>query len=260
MFYPSEPDELRTMISLYLTEASPDQSYSKIIGVVVPHAGYVYSGATAAYSYKSIAKDRRRRFVIVGPKHSGYPWDTCIYPDGLWKTPLGLAPIDMPGAKEMLGENSGVSSYDGHEDEHSIEVQVPWLQYLFGPEMKFVPVSMGDQSIERARNVANGLSKIWRRFLVVASSDLTHYESSEAVNRKDFEAIKAIEELDVDGFYRVLQRERISACGYGPIASLMLLTKKLGGKMQLLHHSNSGDVSGDHSSVVGYPSIIAYLP
>lgn len=260
MFYPSNPEETKVMIAEYLLRAGHDETFSRLIGVVVPHAGYVYSGPTAAYSYNAIAKDSRRRFVIIGPKHSGFPQDSCIYPSGAWKTPLGDAMIDEKNAKILIETDSGIPSVDGHEGEHSIEVQVPWLQHLFGESMRFVPICMGDQSLSSVEKIVDGLVKISDEAIVVASSDLDHYESASTVTQKDMEAIEAIESLDPGKLYEVVRKKRISACGYGPIASLMVLTRKLGGKMRLLHHSTSGDVSGDYSSAVGYSSIVAYIP
>ena len=247
------------MIDQLLLSAGPAQQYGHIIGVIAPHAGYVYSGGTAAHSFRQLEGGDRKRFVIVGPIHSGYPWETCNYPSCSWVTPMGEAKIDASLARTLLDSDAGIESYEGHDDEHSIEVQVPWLQALFGDLMSLLPISMGDQGLKRVEKLASALLSVSNECVVIASSDLTHYEPGDSVERKDRLAMEAIESLDVTRFYRVLRDSLISACGYGPIATLMLLTKGLGGRIRRLNHSNSGDVTGDYSSVVGYPSMVAYL-
>jgi len=230
-----------------------------VIGVVVPHAGYIYSGNTASYSYNAIKEDSRRKFLIIGPKHSGFPYSTCVYPSGTWSTPLGRCRIDDEGVRAITSTQKDIEiSESAFDEEHSIEVQLPWLQFLFGDSCMILPVSMGDQSMERAGELASAIGDLPTDHVVIASSDLTHYEPSRSADLKDSEMIKAIESLDVEAFYSTMQRINASACGYGPIATLMLLTKRLNGKITLLNHSNSGDETGEYSSVVGYASFVAY--
>ena len=259
MFYPAGRDELRGMIDNLLSRSYGIAAKGDIIGVVVPHAGYIYSGYTASFAFNLIKNDKRRKFIIIGPKHSGYPYETFYYPAGTWETPLGNCKIDVEAIKQMQTiRNAPLASEIAFDDEHSIEVQVPWLQYLFNDGCSILPISMGDQSLEMANGLAPVVSDLMQDRLIIASSDLTHYEPARKADAKDSELIKAIESLDVVSFYNVMDRINATACGYGPIATLMLATKRMNGKIELLHHSNSGDSSGDYSSVVGYAAFVAY--
>ncbi|MCL4451677.1 MAG: AmmeMemoRadiSam system protein B [Candidatus Thermoplasmatota archaeon] len=259
MFYPAGRDDLSGMIDQLLSRSRDVAEFRKIIGVIVPHAGYIYSGYTASFAFNAIKKDGRRKFVLVGPKHSGYPYGTYFYPEGAWETPLGSCKIDEDALNYLHSMRNHIrASAEAFGEEHSIEVQVPWLQYIYKEDCEILPISMGDQSLERAEELAPVLEGLSQNRIIVASSDLTHYEPARMANAKDSDMIKAIESLDVASFYTVMERINASTCGYGPIASLMLLTRKLGGKMKLLNHSNSGDSSGDYSSVVGYASFVAY--
>ena len=259
MFYPAGRDELRGMIDNLLSRSYGITKTGDIIGVVVPHAGYIFSGYTASFAYNLIRNDERRKFILIGPKHSGYPYETYFYPAGTWETPLGACKIDAEASKEMQSiPNAPKASELAFDDEHSIEVQVPWLQYLFNNDCSILPISMGDQGLEKAKKLAPVVSGLTQDGIIIASSDLTHYEPARKADAKDSELIKAIESLDVGSFYNVMDRINASACGYGPIATLMLVTRKLNGRIELLNHSNSGDTSGDYSSVVGYAAFVAY--
>jgi AmmeMemoRadiSam system protein B len=259
MFYPARQDELNAMIDNLLSRSYGIKKTGEIIGVVVPHAGYIYSGYTASFAYNLIMNDDRRKFILIGPKHSGYPYGTYFYPDGAWETPLGNCKIDAGAVSDLQSlRNAPKASEAAFYDEHSIEVQVPWLQHLFDDSCGILPISMGDQSLERAKELAPVVSEILQDRLIIASSDLTHYEPARKADVKDSELIKAIESLDVQSFYSAMDRINASACGYGPIAALMLVTRELKGRIELLNHSNSGDASGDYSSVVGYASLVAY--
>lgn len=259
MFYPADRHDLSGMIDKLLSRSKEVAEFRNIIGVIVPHAGYIYSGYTASFAFNAIKKDGRRKFVLVGPKHSGYPYGTYFYPEGEWETPLGNCRIDEDALNYLHSIRNQIrASAEAFSEEHSIEVQVPWLQYIFKDDCEILPISMGDQTIERAEELAPVLEGLHQDRIIVASSDLTHYEPAKKADAKDSEMIKAIESLDVVSFYSTMERINASTCGYGPIASLMLLTRKLNGRIKLLNHSNSGESSGDYSSVVGYASFVAY--
>ena len=259
-FYPSGKKELERMLASFFDEAKKEvKERENIIGIVVPHAGYIYSGLTAAYAYASLSKNLRKTFVIIGPNHTGYGSEVSVYPSGKWKTPLGEVEVDSEFVKEIL-KNCKFAEEDeaAHIYEHSIEVQLPFLQFLYGNEFKIVTICLMNQSLEVAECLANALIKIGKDFLIVVSSDLNHYESYEVTQRKDMELINAIISLDLKNFYKTLKNSNISACGYGAIATLMSLTKKLNGKIELLRYSTSAEVSKDYSAVVGYSALIAF--
>ncbi len=237
----------------------------QVLGVVCPHAGYVYSGAVAANAYFSLAVDGKPDTVVVlGPNHTGYGNPLSAMREGAWRTPLGDVEIDTEVADAVASE-VGLVDFDevAHRHEHSIEVQLPFLQYLYGSGFRFVPICFLMQDLASAMDVGRGLAEALanRNAVVVASSDFTHYESQASVDRKDAAALKAVEELDERQFYQVLESQNVSACGYAPIAALMTYAKALGAKKaEVLSHKTSGDVTGDKSSVVGYASVVIKKP
>ncbi|MCS7127172.1 MAG: AmmeMemoRadiSam system protein B [Thaumarchaeota archaeon] len=229
--------------------------------LISPHAGYVYSGPVAAHGYLELSKRRRPRTVlVVGPNHYGIGSDVSIYPGGRWSTPLGDIEIDGE-LVSRLAAASDIFTLDevSHEREHSIEVQVPFIQFVYGEGVKLVPVCMLDQTKEAAVEVGRALAEAIERpeeVAVIASSDFTHYEPHEEAVRRDSAVISRILNLDVDGFYRTMREVDATLCGYGPIAAVMYYAKlKSFAKTRLLKYATSGDTSGDRSSVVGYASI-----
>jgi AmmeMemoRadiSam system protein B len=252
MFYPGNGEELRRLIS-QLTPKVPDSKLDAM-GVVVPHAGYVYSGGVAAKVYASI--QGAPTFVILGPRHS-WEGSAIAVSTQPWKTPLGVVDVDHD-LIDMLPP--GIIDHDevAHDREHSIEVQVPFLQYFF-KDFKIVPIAMGLQDYETAREMADELTaaveKYPKKVVIVASSDFTHYEPAEAAKRKDRLLIERIERLDVPGFYDEIASLNATCCGYGPIAAMMLSCKRRGAtKAELLAYATSGDVTGDRE-VVGYAGL-----
>ncbi len=259
LFYPRSPEEVKSMLERFFGMVKPASVPGRIIGIVVPHAGWIYSGLTATHSYAAIREQDRRSFIIIGPNHQGYPSYAAVYPDGFWKTPLGSARINERLSNVVAGGGNVRRDTSAHSGEHSIEVQVPFLQHMYGEKFDFVPVVLGRQDMEIARMLSDTLNPMIPESVVVVSSDLTHYESHETVVEKDKIAMNAIESLDVNEFYDVIRKEHVTACGYGAIAVLMNMTRKLGGKIITLHHSTSGEASGDYDAVVGYPSMLAYV-
>ncbi|WP_229657392.1 MEMO1 family protein [Thermogymnomonas acidicola] len=259
-FYPNDEEQVISMLAGFEKRARPEEIPGKVIGVIVPHAGYIYSGLTAMYSYRALSRSQSRDFLIIGPNHNGYPSYSAVYPEGVWLTPLGRARVDEDLARDLCTKSRNiVSDKLAHAMEHSIEVQVPFLQYLFGDDFSFVPVAMGDQGPQASEELYRSISALRRDVVLIASSDFTHYEPHEVVVKKDMELIERIIDLDIEGFYRTLRARGVTACGYGPIAVLMHITAELGGRMKLLHHSTSGEASGDMNATVGYGSVVAYL-
>ncbi|MHB1908856.1 MAG: AmmeMemoRadiSam system protein B [Nitrososphaerales archaeon] len=275
-FYPDDPDELTKEIKRCFSdkvagtgvsnfEIPKSSESSKVECFVVPHAGYSYSGPVAAHSYHAanqILWCKKTTVIVVGPNHYGIGNSVALSPHDYWLTPLGSVKIDKQGTDRLLAA-SGMFTLDtiAHSREHSIEVQLPFAQYL-GKSFSFVPICLALQDLNTAKKIARALSEIIQNsenehfFLVLGSSDLTHYESQQSANSKDEKLIEKICNLDLQGFYTVLERNNISACGYGCIATLMELARLLDKKKgNLLKYATSGDVTGDKRSVVGYSAV-----
>lgn len=231
-----------------------------VIGLVCPHAGYMYSGPVAAHAYYRLAIDGKPDVVVLlGPNHTGYGSALAVMNEGFWRTPLGDVEVDGESANRIVRESRIVDVDDSaHRLEHSIEVQLPFLQCLYGSEFKIVPICFLMQDLTSAREVGQAVAKVLagKNALIVASSDMTHYEPHERAEKKDRLALKAVEEMDEAKFYSTIEAHNMSICGYGPITALITAAKILGAKeAKLLCHKTSGDVTGDYSSVVGYAAL-----
>ena len=255
-FYPGRPGELREMIR-QMTDSKADRK--EVIGVVSPHAGFIYSGPVAGAVFSAIKFTDT--FIIIGPNHRGMGKPLSITTGGSWETPLGEVQIDSGLAKAMLASSAGLEEDTlAHRYEHSLEVQLPFLQY-FKPDVKIVPIVLAQaapqvyQGIGRA--VAGVLKSRGEAVVIVASSDMTHYEPHESAKAKDKKAIEAILSLDAEELVRRIGRYDISMCGYAPVISLITAALEMGaGRTELVKYQTSGDVSGDYTSVVGYAGII----
>jgi len=231
-----------------------------IVGLVVPHAGYMASGPIAAHAYHHLAEDGKPDVIVIfGPNHTGHGSALSIMNDGAWRTPLGDVEIDTETADKILQSSSIVDVDDrAHVYEHSIELQLPFLQYLYGSGFKFVPICFMMQDLESSREVGKAVVSALKgkNGLVIASSDLTHYEPQERAEKKDRMAIDAALELDEERYYNTVGAYGISTCGYGPVVAAITAAKELcAKKTELLSYGTSGDVLGDRSAVVGYASI-----
>jgi AmmeMemoRadiSam system protein B len=232
----------------------------KLVGLICPHAGYAYSGSVAANAYYELAQDGRPdTLVILGPNHTGYGSAIALMNEGFWRTPFGDVEIDGETANQIVGETHIVDTDDSaHRFEHSIEVQLPFLQYLYGSDFKFVPICFLMQDLQSAVEVGKALIKVLatKNAVVIASSDLTHYEPQAGAERKDMAALKAVQALDEKLLFSTIEEQNISACGYGPITALITFAKGVGVKeAKLLSHRTSGDIINDYSSVVGYAAV-----
>ena len=259
-FYPdNKRDLIKEIEEKFSNKKFGPGSVSKerdVIGLIVPHAGYAYSGYVAAHAYARISS--KKTFVIIGPNHTGFGGSVSVAPHDYWETPLGKVKVNLEFAKSIV-KNSEYATLDelAHMQEHSIEVQLPFLQYLFDNKFSIVSICLLDQRKEVAKDLAKAILAVKKDFILIASSDFTHYESQEMVEKKDAMLIEAIKTLDLEEFYRVLRYYNISACGYGAIAVLMEVTRLLRGKIKLVKHMTSGDVTGDYSAVVGYTAMVS---
>jgi AmmeMemoRadiSam system protein B len=229
----------------------------KLVGLVCPHAGYMYSGPIAARSYFELARDGKpEKIVIIGPDHNQLGTYAAIMREGIWETPLGQVEVDKETAT-TISRASDILDIDDrpHVREHSIEVQLPFLQYVLNTRFEFVPISMTMGDLETSTEVGKAVGEALKgeNALIIASSDMTHYESAESAKRKDRLAIDAILALDDAGLQETVESHGISMCGHGPVASMIAASKILDAKSaQLLGYSTSGDITGDSGQVVGY--------
>jgi len=263
-FYPRRKEDLENMITNCIDHKYGPGSKSilsdeRIFGIICPHAGYVYSGPTACYSYKSIASQNPELAIIIGPNHFGIGKDVATMVDAQWKTPLGLIQVDSELAKQVSKISKFIKIDDySHSQDHSLEVQIPMLQKILSNDFQIIPIILRAQHMDIAIDVGNAVAEIAKRknTIIVASSDFTHYEENSFAYQQDKALIEPILEMDVERFYQVLREKRVTACGYGAMASVMIACKNLGAtKGELLSYATSGDISGNTESVVGYCAI-----
>jgi hypothetical protein len=267
-FYEGTKESLKRQIEeCFLHELGPgklpevnENGPRQVIGLVCPHAGYMFSGPVAAHAYSKLASDGRPDIVVLlGPNHTGYGSALAVMNEGFWRTPLGDVEIDGETADKIVRESRIVDiDESAHSYEHSIEVQLPFLQYLYGSHFRFVPICFLMQDLASAREVGQAVAKVLvgKNAVVIASSDMTHYERQEKASKNDRMALEAVEAMDETRFYSNIEKHNISACGYGPIVALITAAKVMGAKeAKLLCYKTSGDVVGDYSSVVGYAAV-----
>lgn len=272
-FYPDKRDKLVETIEWCFKHSLgpgnlPQVSDTRIknsIGYVVPHAGYIYSGPIAAHAYYDMALEGvPETVVIIGTNHTGYGKPVSIYPEGTWETPLGELHIDSELGKRVV-EYSELADFDveAHLEEHSVEVQLPFIQYVYDGRVRVLPIVMGLHTPEAARDLAraliNATRDLGRDVIILSSSDFNHYEPHSTTVEKDMLAIRRILELNSEGFYNVMLEHNISICGPGGIMTLIEVAKSMGARCTLLKHATSGDTWGDKSAVVGYASIKFHL-
>lgn len=258
-FYPDNLKRLRADIERYLKEAVFDPIHGDIVGVISPHAGYVYSGPVAAYGYKAISGKVYDTVVVIAPSHRKYFEGAAVMEKGGYRTPLGVVGVDEGFAGEMIKRTDIVhGDMDAHSGEHSLEVQVPFLQSVLG-DFRLVPVIMGSQdprSCERLASAIHGvIAGAGGRVLVVGSTDLSHYHPRDMAAKLDGVAVRRLGDFDYQGLISDLNENRCEACGSGPMITTMMIAKSMGATRSLvMKYADSGDVSGDRSAVVGYVS------
>ena len=267
-FYEGTEDLLRKRIeNCFLGKLGPGRlpqgepgSSRNLKAIIAPHAGYMYSGMPAAHSYLSLFEDGKPdHIVMLGPNHTGMGGRLAVCNED-WETPLGRAKYDSGLGSAIIEENEfAKTDCVAHSSEHSLEVQVPFLQYIFGSDVNFVPICVTDQSFRVCESIGKTLAKLGEEddILVLASSDFTHFESAQSAQLKDNQALEYLEFLDAQGFLNFVQSHRISICGAGPIAAATVFAKERGAtNFNLLKYTNSGDITGDSKSVVAYVSAV----
>src|SRR2546426_10686992 len=256
-FYPAEPEKLTLSIRKLL---EPPQERIHAIGAVVPHAGYMYSGHVAGAVYARV--DLPQRNIVLCPNHTGLGTPLSIMKKGAWQTPLGDMQIDEELCEALMNADPYLQDdISAHRFEHALEVQLPFMQYLGGSSIRFVPITIGTGTLERLEELGRAMAEVVHEMktaaLIIASSDMNHYESDAITRVKDRKAIDQVLAMDPEGLYQVVHREKISMCGYGPAVAMLTAAKQLGAtKAELVKYATSGDVSLDFDHVVGYAGMI----
>lgn len=253
-FYPGERDGLETAVKGYLHKRTP-RPPEKAIAVIVPHAGYIYSGAVAGavFSETVIPDD----IILIGPNHTGYGTPASVMRSGSWATPLGSVPVNSPLAGLLIDSDAGFAEdIDAHLREHSLEVQLPFIQTI-NPNASIVPVTVMHASSEgcaaMGKAMAGAIRSYGKDVLIVVSSDMNHYEADDVTRAKDKKAIEEVLALEPGRLLDVTQRMSISMCGVFPAAIAINAARELGAtEARLVEYATSGDASGDFSRVVGY--------
>ncbi|MDD4239990.1 MAG: AmmeMemoRadiSam system protein B [Smithellaceae bacterium] len=260
-WYPGDPATLKTDIAGYFRNVPDRDIAGEIVGLIAPHAGYLYSGQVAAHAYKLICKKTYDAVILVGPSHRVAFRGVSIFGRGAYKTPLGLVSVDEKLASELQSQSGMIVDYPAaHAQEHSLEIQLPFLQVALG-SFVFVPLIMGDQDAGTCRELAGAISRIasTRRLLVVASSDLSHFHADREAKAIDGIALGHLQNEDPLGLLESLAAGTAEACGGGPMVVAMLTAQALSARRAaLLKYANSGDVTGDRKSVVGYAAAVYY--
>jgi AmmeMemoRadiSam system protein B len=264
-FYPGDPHVLRNQITNMMAKAQkppPDEiGTGRVLGLMVPHAGHVYSGQIAAYGYKLIEGSNIRTAVVISPSHMELFQFASVFSGEAYATPLGSIPVDHTLADKVASQNQLVRRSDrGHlqdhlpQREHALEVQLPFLQGVLG-NIHIVPIVMGDQSWEICEALGKSLAPVMALsdVLVIASSDLSHFHSYEEAERLDGNFRATLEKMNPEELYNAVHRRDCEACGAGPVIAMLIAGLEAGARAcRILRAANSGDVTGDRSSVVGY--------
>ena len=261
-FYPDNPEVLSRDVKRYLENAKKEKLEGEIVALISPHAGYMYSGQVAAYAYKLIEEKVFDSVVVVAPSHRALFKGASLYDRGGFRTPLGIVPVDLELSKKMMERRKEIQFLpEAHSQEHSLEVQIPFLQVAL-KSFKLVPIVMEPYwSWETCQHLASAIAEAvkGRKVLLIASSDLSHFHSYEEAVRLDKIILNHIDRFDPEGLSRDLKNGSCEACGGGPIISIMLAAKALGANRgKVVKYLNSGDVTGDRSRVVGYGAGVLY--
>jgi MEMO1 family protein len=260
-FYPANPQILEDMVKKFLDNAE-DRKIKKIKALICPHAGYIYSGQIAACSYKQVMGNEFDSIVVIAPSHSEQFDFNSVYNGKAYQTPLGMVNVDNKNCEKLAASDNQyikLSKY-GHRTEHSLEVQLPFMQIAL-KNLQIVPIVMGIQSKKNAESLGTAIGKLFKgkEVLLVASTDLSHYHPYDVAVSLDKKIEKLIKNFDIEDLEEAFFDDRLEMCGGGPVIAAMIASKILGASnSEVLCYMNSGDTSGDRSAVVGYLSAALY--
>jgi AmmeMemoRadiSam system protein B len=260
-FYPGSPSDLKEMIDDFLAKVERRPIDGELIALIVPHAGYMYSGQVAASAYKQIQGMSFDSVILVGISHRSPIRGASVYKSGSYETPLGSVEVDSDLAEELMAQDRIFDFQPGaHRIEHSLEVQIPFLQQVLS-NLKIVPILMGHWSEAACSAVSDALAKTidGRNILLIASTDMSHYHSYDIARKLDNAALSSIQHMDTAKLMSDLNSQRCELCGAGPVILTLMTAKKLkANNVEILQYANSGDVTGDKSQVVGYFAAAVY--
>lgn len=258
-WYPGNPSVLRKDIQHYFDAASGTDVKGEIIGLIAPHAGYVYSGQVAAHAYHLIRGNQYDAVIMIGPSHRVAFHGVSVYGRGGYETPLGVVPIAEDLAAKIKKISALVADIPmAHLQEHALEIQLPFLQVALN-DFSFLPLMMGDQDADACRKLASAIYQTVqdKKILIVGSSDLSHFYNYHTAKKMDAIVLEHIRNGDAEGLLQSLENGTVEACGGGPMAVVMLVAHMMkADKPHLLKYANSGDVTGDKNSVVGYAAAV----
>ncbi|MFH1257214.1 MAG: AmmeMemoRadiSam system protein B [Candidatus Diapherotrites archaeon] len=255
-FYPRDRELLKKQISDFISKAKKSGQKEKSSAVIAPHAGLIYSGQTAAYSFNAL--QAAETFLIVSPNHTGVGERISVFPAGKWEMPLGEIEIDWKLSEKICLELGIEPDESAHIGEHSIEVQLPFLQFVYGNKFRLVAITIAENRLRELKKLGEAIANACKGESVslIASSDFSHFIPLKAAKKRDSEAIGFIERIDLDGFHKTVLEKYYSICGFAPITALMHCCKINGFKgAELLRYDSSATESGDEGSVVGYAAI-----
>ena len=258
-WYPGNPSILKRDIENYFNSVSSPELKGEVVGLISPHAGYMYSGQIAAHAYNLIRGKKYDVVIVVGPSHRVAFHGVSVFSRGGYETPLGIVPVDEGLAEEIKKISPIVADFPGaHLQEHSVEIQLPFLQIALG-DFLFLPLVMGDQDVNTCQELAEAIHKASRgkKILIVGSSDLSHFYNYNVAKKMDAIALDYLKNGDAIGLLKSLENGEVEACGGGPMAVSILVARMMKAKKAyLLKYANSGDVTRDKNSVVGYASAV----
>lgn len=262
-WYPGNPDRLAGSVDRYIEDAKLPEIEGEVIGILAPHAGHLYSGPVAGYSFAALRSIQANIVAVISPMHYPYPDPLLTTAHNLYQTPLGTIPVDdeaIQALDEQLIEQLGFGLTRIRRDpEHSLEIELPFLQRTLSEEFRLIPIMIRDQSLRITRALGHALADVLAgsRVILVASSDLSHFYRQEIAKTLDEEMLKQVQALDPEGVLQVEEQGKAFACGRGAIAAVLWAAKDLGANhVQLLYYATSGDVTGDFSQVVGYGAAV----
>jgi MEMO1 family protein len=255
-FYPGTKTELKATLAKYIDKKAPKED---VVGLLMPHAGYQYSGAVAGTAISRVKfKDT---FIIVGPSHSGLGKPFSVWPEGTWRTPLGDVQVDSVLARKIIELSEfAEEDYLTHQDEHAVEVQLPFLQFI-KPDVRIVPIILAPAELavyrEIGHAIARALKETGHEAVILASGDMSHYQAAALAKEKDMQAVESMLALNEEELTRRYNRLHITMCAHGPVATLITAVKELGAKSaELVKYQSSGDATGDYDQVVAYAGVI----
>jgi AmmeMemoRadiSam system protein B len=265
-WYPGDAERIKREVAAYLQQSSQVRCEGEVKGLILPHAGWYYSGLTAAHALKAIEGHTYQRVIIVSPSHQGYRGHLLTTGHDAYQTPLGIIMVDhrsLSRLTDSLAKKQVVLNPIRNDREHAVEIELPFLQYLLDGQFELIPIMMMDQSLLVAQTLSDALLELINSYpqnektLLVASSDLSHFHDQHQANRLDQNLIEGLRDFDPAKFYKLKSNHNAEACGHAAMATVLLAARKLGAnQVTIADYRTSGDVSGDLSSVVGYVSAI----